>query len=418
MWWFDKIKKEYLKFLSLSYFYNRGLIVKILVVSQNYYPEQFRINDICSELVKRGHDVTVLTGLPNYPQGKLFDGYENKEKRNEIINGVKVIRTYERERKSGGAINLFLNYYSFVFSSKKAVKKLDKDFDLVLVNQLSPVMQAYAALKYKKKFKVPVILYCLDLWPASLSAGGVSGGPIYKYFKNVSKKIYISCDKLAVTSKNFKEYLSEEFGVLSEEIEYLPQYAEDIFKPNFERKESDICNLVFAGNIGKLQGVDNIVETAKLLQDKPIKFHILGNGSEYKHCLELAEGLKNIEFYGQRDLSEMPKFYDLADAMLVTLKHDELISKTLPGKVQTCMAAGKPIIAAGENELKTVVEEAECGFVAEPDSPEALKNCILKFLDYKNKDELARNSRKYYEQNFTKELFFNKLEKLFNEVKK
>ena len=163
---------------------------KILVVSQNFYPEQFRINDICKELVLRGHDVTVLTGLPNYPKGKIFEGYEGKQKRKEIYEGIKIIRTYERERKSGGALNLFLNYYSFVLSSKKMVKKLEKDFDLILVNQLSPVMQTYCALDYKKKFKVPVLLYCLDLWPASLSAGGVSGGPIYKYFHKVSKKIY------------------------------------------------------------------------------------------------------------------------------------------------------------------------------------------------------------------------------------
>ena len=113
---------------------------KILVISQNYYPEQFRITNICEELVKRGHQVTVLTGLPNYPQGKIYDGYRNGERRDEVINGVRVVRCYERERKSGGAINLFLNYYSFVFSSKKMVKKLDKDFDIVFVNQLSPVM--------------------------------------------------------------------------------------------------------------------------------------------------------------------------------------------------------------------------------------------------------------------------------------
>ena len=131
---------------------------KILVVSQNFYPEQFRINDICKELILRGYDVTVLTGLPNYQKGKIFEGYEKKQKRTETYEGVKIIRCYERERKSGGALNLFLNYYSFVLSSKKMIKKLDKDFDLVLVNQLSPVMQTYCALDYKKKFGVPVLL--------------------------------------------------------------------------------------------------------------------------------------------------------------------------------------------------------------------------------------------------------------------
>lgn len=389
---------------------------KILVVSQNYYPEQFRITDICEELVKRDYDVTVLTGLPNYPKGKLFEGYEKKQNRYEEKNGVKIIRCYERERKSGGALNLFLNYYSFVFSSKKMVKRLDKDFDLVLVNQLSPVMQAEAAIKYKKKFKVPIILYCLDLWPASLSAGGVNGGLIYNYYKKVSKKIYSSCDKIVVSSNMFKQYFKDEFGFNVDDIGYLPQYSEDLFKPKEKEFNKEMCNLVFAGNVGKLQGVDNIVECAKLLQDKPIKFHIVGGGSEFDNCVAQAKGLTNIEFYGQRPLEEMPKFYEMADAMLVTLKHDDLISKTLPGKVQTYMAAAKPIIAVGENELKFVIEQAKCGYIAPPDNAEKLKDIILEFVETNNKKELAENSRKFYEQNFSKELFFERLKNFMEEV--
>lgn len=389
---------------------------KILVVSQNFYPEQFRINDICKELVLRGYDVTVLTGLPNYPKGKLFEGYEDKQKRTEVHEGIKIIRCYERERKSGGALNLFLNYYSFMFSSKKIVKKLDNDFDLVLVNQLSPVMQAEAALKYKKIFKCPVLLYCLDLWPASLAAGGISGGPIYKYYKKVSKKIYSSCDKLMVSSNMFKDYFKQEFGFDEKEIEYLPQYSEDLFQPSYKEFDGNAYHLVFAGNVGKMQSVDKIVECAKLLKDYPVKFHIVGGGSEYENCLSLAHGLENIEFYGQRELSEMPKFYDMADAMVVTLKHDDLISKTLPGKVQTYMAAAKPIIAAGENELKYVIEKAKCGFVAMPDDVEGLKQCVLDFINHKNKKELAENARKFYEENFSKELFFTRLEKIMREV--
>lgn len=389
---------------------------KILVVSQNFYPEQFRINDICKELVLRGFDVTVLTGLPNYPKGKIFEGYENKQRRTEVYEGIKIIRCYERERKNGGALNLFLNYYSFMLSSKKMIKKLDKDFDLVLVNQLSPVMQAGVALKYKKLFNCPVLLYCLDLWPASLSAGGIRCGPIYKYFHRVSEKIYSKCDKIVVSSNMFKEYFEQEFGFDKKQIGYLPQYSEDLFKPMQKAFNPNQCDIVFAGNVGKLQAVDNIVECARLLQDKPIKFHIVGGGSEYEKCVELDKGLNNIEFYGQRDLSEMPKFYEMADAMLVTLKHDDLISKTLPGKVQTYMAAAKPIVAAGENELKYIIEKAGCGFVAPPDDAEALKNCILQFVECDNKKELANNARKFYEENFSKELFFERLEKFIEEV--
>jgi len=387
---------------------------KILVVSQNYYPEQFRITDICEELVKRGHQVTVLTGLPNYPQGKLYDGYENKQHRDEIINGVRVVRCYERERKSGGAINLFLNYYSFMFSSCNIVKKLDKDYDVVFINQLSPVMQARAGLKYKKKYGTRTILYCLDLWPASLSAGGIKRDSfIYNIYKKVSKKIYQSADKIAVTSKLFKKYFKEEFGFEEDNIQYLPQYAEDMFVPVENENKNETCNLVFAGNVGKMQNVQNIISAAKELKDENIMFHIVGGGSDLEECQILAEGLENIKFYGQRPLDEMPQYYNMADAMLVGLKKDDLVSLTLPGKVQTYMSVGKPIIAYGENELKNVIEEADCGYCASADDVESLKSSILNFVHSDRKVEMGKNARKYYEENFKKEMFFEKLEELF-----
>ena len=392
---------------------------KILVVSQNYYPEQFRINDITQELVKLGHNVTVLTGLPNYPGGKIYDGYKDKSKRHEVINGVKVIRCYERERKSGGALNLFLNYYSFVCSSKRMVNKLDKDFDCVIVNQTSPVMQAKAAIKYKKKYHCPLIIYCLDLWPASLVAGGVkSGNPIYKLYHKVSRNIYWKADKILTTSKMFGDYLTGNFGITKNMITYLPQYSEDMFgniQPQ-KRKDKDI-NLVFAGNVGKMQSVQTIIKAAKLVTNPKVKFHIVGGGSEYENCVELAKDCKNVTFYGQRPLEEMPKFYAMADAMLVTLKQDDLVSKTLPGKVQTYMSAAKPIIACGENELKNTIEKAKCGYVAKPDDEQDLAKCITKFVECKDKQKFATNSKNYYLKNFTKDKFFKTLLKEIQEIK-
>lgn len=389
--------------------------MKILVVSQNFYPEQFRINDICVELVNRGHDVTVLTGLPNYPQGKLYAGYEKKQKRNEVYNGVNIIRVYERERKSGGAINLFLNYYSFRNSALRYVKKLDKDFDVVFVYQISPVMQAEAALKYKKLYGVPVILYCLDLWPASLQAGGLKPSSlIYKHYEKVSKKIYNACDKILVSSKMFLNYFENDLKINKNKIEYLPQYAEDMFiacDENVALQKANVYNFVFAGNVGKMQNVELIIDVAKELAEKPVLFHIVGGGSRLEKCKERAQGLNNVKFYGQLPLSQMPSFYNLADAMLVTLCKNDLISLTLPGKVQTYMAAGKPIIASGDNELKRVIDEAQCGFISPADDKDGLKQNILNFIECNDKKALAKNSRLYYEGNFTKEKFFEKLNK-------
>ncbi|HJC79656.1 MAG TPA: glycosyltransferase, partial [Candidatus Mediterraneibacter excrementipullorum] len=217
--------------------------MKILVVCQYYYPEPFRITDICEEMVRRGHEVQVVTGYPNYPEGVLYDGYGKGKKIDEIINGVKVHRCYTIPRKTG-ALYRFLNYYSYCFSSSRYIKNCMSSngmpFDIVFVNQLSPVMMGKAAVKYKKKFRVPTIMYCLDIWPESLIAGGIKRTSLlYKFFHRVSRKIYRQMDKILITSQLFSEYLEQEFEIESQTIEYLPQYAEGIFDILPEKKKSD-----------------------------------------------------------------------------------------------------------------------------------------------------------------------------------
>lgn len=157
--------------------------MKILVVCQYYYPEPFRHPDICEELIKRGHEVTVVTGLPNYPMGEIYEGYRNGKKRDEVRNGVKIHRCFTIGRRHG-VLFRFLNYYSYAFSSARYVKRLSGEFDVVFVNQLSPVMMANAAFAYKKRYGTKVVLYCLDLWPESLVAGGIKRGSlVYNIFR-------------------------------------------------------------------------------------------------------------------------------------------------------------------------------------------------------------------------------------------
>ena len=188
--------------------------MKILVVCQNYYPEPFRITDICEELVRLGHNITVLTGLPNYPEGKIYDGYKKRKKRMEIRNGVKIIRCFEIGRRKGFLFRV-LNYYSFAWSSKRYISKLKKEkFDVVFANQLSPIMMVEAAVKYKRKYGAKLVMYSLDLWPESLVVGGIRRGSIiYNYFHSVSKKLYKQADKLLVSSKQFCDYFKNEFGI-------------------------------------------------------------------------------------------------------------------------------------------------------------------------------------------------------------
>lgn len=389
---------------------------KILVICQYYKPEPFRISDICEEMVRRGHEVQVVTGYPNYPEGILYDGYGKGKHIDEVINGVKIHRCYTIPRETG-AVKRMLNYYSYAASSTQYVLSSDcvasdgKPFDVVFCNQLSPVMMADAAVAYKKKHKVPAVMYCLDLWPESLIAGGIKReSQIYKYYHHVSKRIYRQMDKILITSRMFSDYLRDEFGVSGDKIEYLPQYAEGIFEQIPAREEDGIFNFMFAGNIGEVQSVETVIKAAQELKDAPVKFHIVGSGTDLDRLKDMASNLDSVIFYGRRPVTEMPEFYAKADAMLVTLKSDPILSLTLPGKVQSYMAVGKPIIGAIDGETRTVIEDAKCGFCGKADDVTELVENIRRFVESQNKTEMGLNARKYYEENFREMLFMDKLE--------
>ena len=385
--------------------------MKILVICQYYYPEPFRITDICEELVKRGNEVFVVTGQPNYPMGKVYDGYKGSNRRDEIINGVKIHRCFTVARGKG-LIKRFLNYYSYALSSSHYVARIKDDFDVVFVNQLSPVMMADAGVKYKKKHSKKLFLYCLDLWPESLAAGGIKrSSKIYSYYHKVSEKLYKAADKIAVTSKSFADYFEKEFGI--SDIQYLPQYAEEIFNPEICRKEPNgYTDLMFAGNIGVMQDIDTIVKAAQLTADiKNLRWHIVGDGSELERIKKTAEDSENIIFHGRQPLEKMPEYYAMADAMLITMCNDENISRTLPGKMQTYLFAGKPIIGAIDGETKYIIGDADCGICSPASDAERLSENVRNFVALPNEKRkmLALNSKNYYSRFFDKETVINEL---------
>ena len=390
---------------------------KILVICQYYKPEPFRISDICEEMVRRGHEVHVVTGYPNYPEGVLYDGYGKGKHIDEVINGVRVHRCYTIPRKTG-TVNRMLNYYSYAISSvayvlsKKCIASDGKSFDTVFCNQLSPVMMAYAAVAYKRKYKVPAIMYCLDLWPESLIAGGIERKSfVYKYFHFVSKNIYKRMDKILITSRMFADYLKKEFGIDKERTRYLPQYAEGIFEQIPEKKENGMFDFMFAGNIGAVQSVETIIKAAEILKNESVKFHIVGGGTDLERLQKMATGLDNVIFYGRRPLEEMPLFYEKADAMLITLSADPVLSLTLPGKVQSYMAVGKPIIGAIDGETRAIIEDAECGFCGKAEDADELARNIRRFVDDSMRKKMGWNARKYYEEHFEKSKFIDRLER-------
>lgn len=385
--------------------------MNILVISQKYYPEPFRITDICETLVSYGHSVTAIVGLPNYGKGHIYEGYNDKKGKKEVVNGVTIIRCNEYPR-GNNPFNLFLNFYSYYLSANKIIKRLKEDFDVVFINQLSPVMQAIPGLNYAKKHAKKVVLYCYDLWPASLAAGGIKEKSlIYKYYDIVSKKIYRNVDKLLITSKSFEKYLVNIHNIKKDVIEYLPQYCEDFYSMCNTKLNDKVYNYVFAGNIGKMQSVETIIKAAnEIRNDQTIKIHIVGDGSNVEKCKTLAEhyGLENVVFYGRKPLSEMLQFYSFANAMILTLSSNELISYTLPGKVQSYLCAGKPIIASVNGEVQKLLIETKTGLCCDADDYMGLKDLFLKFkeVDY---NEYSKNAINTYDSMFKKDVFFNKL---------
>lgn len=388
--------------------------MKILVICQYYYPEPLRISDVCETLVKNGHHVTVLTGLPNYPEGRVLDEYRFGRKRIELINGVKVIRCFEIGRGKS-RLRLSLNYFSFLVSATLKTLFMKEKFDIVFVYQLSPVLMVIPAIIYKRKYNKKILLYCLDLWPASLVAGGIKEGSLlYKLFLIISKWIYNSVDRILVTSYMFIDYFQDILGIDIDNGSYLPQYAEDLFIQSVDVfRKNNRFNFVFAGNIGEMQSVETIIKAANILKKyKNVTFHIVGNGSKLEECKRLAHDLRldNVLFYGRRPVSEMSKFYGMADAMLVTLKEDKYLSYTLPGKVQSYMASGKAIIGAINGETQRVIKKAQCGFCCSAEDYKGLADLIVKFCNSDKKKQMAFNSRKFYIENYCKEKFFAKLE--------
>ena len=384
--------------------------MKILVICQYYYPEPFRLHDICEELVKRGHQVTVLTGVPNYPMGEIYERYRKGRHRAEVIHGVHVLRTWTIPRKTGSFYRI-LNYFSYPVSSWLKAGTLDDDFDTVLINQQSPVMMAWPGIRYGKKHGKPMVMYCMDLWPASLAAGGMKPkSPVYVFFHGLSQHIYRKMDRIMVSSQMFEEYLYTEFGIEMERMTALPQHAENAFRYLSPRISDGPVNLVFAGNIGAAQSLDTVLDAADRL--KEIHFHIVGDGTELRRLK--ARAGENVTFYGRCGLEEMPKFYAMADAMLVTLQADPALSFTLPGKIQSYMAAGRPIIGAADGETRRTIKDAECGYCGRAEDPDGLTQNILRFVKSSHKAEMGRNARRYYETHFTRERFMNRLEQELN----
>ena len=397
-----------------------GRYMKILIVSQYYYPEQFQINEIAPELVKRGHEVTVITGLPNYPQGEIYTGYE--EKWEEIIDKVKVIRTSIHPRKHD-AINLVWNYLSFAINGTRTVKRLEEGFDLILAYQLSPVTSLFPAVAYKKRYGTHILAYCLDIWPESAQAHVKSDkGILYRFISRLSKALYQKCDHIAATSRPFIEYLHNKNGIACEKMSYLPQHADDSYlNMDLGSLDNGIADFMYAGNLGQGQRVDVIIRAAAELKNENYRIHIVGDGSVKRALEVLAEELgvgDKVFFYGNQKRSDMPELYRKADALLITLRGDNFVGNTMPGKLQTYMTCGKPIFGAINGAAYETILASKCGACVSAGDYKGLSRLMKDYIDTPSKyDDCGKNARIYFESHFTLKIYGDNLEKLLEKIK-
>lgn len=393
----------------------RKTTVKIQIISQFYYPDDFRINDITAELVRQGHSVRVLTGLPDYTTSRIPEEYRYGKKRRETVDGVDITRVPTVARRKGMLCRI-LNYLSFVVSASLYAMFCHKDFDVIFVYQTSPVFQAIPAQILKLRSKKKLVLYCCDIWPECMKAWNVAETSVpYKMVRQISGWLYRGCDIVAITSRPFRDYLRNVCGVDGGKITYLPQHAEDSYADICGQYEENGCiDFLFAGNIGAVQNVDCILRAAALVtSDLPFCLHLVGDGSELENCKQLAAELAlgdKVVFHGRFPATEMPRFYKMADCFLLTLRGGDFIGMTLPAKAQGYLSAGKPVLAAIDGAGREMVADAGCGAAVPAGNSRALANAmeqlIQNFAMYQQKGLCGRT---FYEKNYTKSAYIQAL---------
>lgn len=395
--------------------------MKILIVTQYFWPESFRINDLALGLKERGHEVTVFTGKPNYPAGKFSEGYSFFNKGTEMWNGIKVIRAPLIPRGKGGGVRLFLNFISFAFFGALKAYFLKIKTDAIFVFEPSPITVGVPAIVLKRKTKARMAIWVQDLWPHVLTvSGGIKSQKVIKYADKFTRWVYSKCDKVLVQSHGFTEYLLQQ-NVPASKIMYYPNAGDKGFapmarKPEYQQYFTSKYNLVFTGNIGESQAFDTLLKAAVLIkaENKDICWVIVGDGrmKDYVAGKVVEYGLQdNFKLIGRFPLEAMPYFYAYADALIMPLKNDPAISSTLPSKLQSYMACGKPIIGCIDGEGAKVIRDANCGLVAAGEDEKDLCKQVLHFFSLTGDERkvLGENSLSYYKKEFDLDSLIDKL---------
>lgn len=403
--------------------------MRILVITQYFWPENFRVNDLVKEFVERGHQVMVLTGIPNYPAGKTFEAYRDDPAAFSKFEGVSVVRVPMLPR-GAGSFRLILNYLSFVVGAAVwgTWRLRNIAFDVIFVFEPSPVTVGLPAVLLSKLKNAPVVFWVLDLWPETLAALGVlRSTQVLTSVGRMVRFIYDSCTLVLGQSRGFLDSIAK-YCTDKTKIRYFPSWAEDVFIDTNAKPAAEIplfpggFSVVFAGNIGEAQDMPAVLDAAERLKDNPsIRWIIVGDGRKFEWLQNevTKRGLKErFLLPGRFPVERMPSFYAHADVLLVSLKRDPVFSMTIPGKVQSYLMAGIPLIGMLDGEGANVIREAKAGFACSAGDGAALAEIVLKMsvMSVETCSSLGINGRRYAQQEFGRAQLMDRLESFFKEA--
>jgi glycosyltransferase involved in cell wall biosynthesis len=397
---------------------------KILVVSQHYWPESFRINDIVEGFRERGYDVEVLCGIPNYPTGQFFDGYGVTKNRRQIVNGVKIRRCFELKRGSNSNIRIFLNYISFPVSSVFSLPYLLKQkYDKIFLFNTSPVMMSYTGIVLGRLKKTETTMYVLDLWPENLySVLKIKSKFLRAVALRVSNWHYRKTDKLIANSQKLREILIDRIGKDESKVTYIPQFCEKMFEASvfdqeLEKRFSGTFNMVFTGNISPAQSFETVITAAKTLKSKgydDIKWIIVGDGMSRAWLEDEVENenLSGIfEFIGRVPMEDVPKYTHIADGLFACLNKAEMLDCTLPAKVFSYYAACRPLVLAMDGEIQQIIKESGAGYAVDSEDSDALADAVARLYSVTKEERTAMGeaAKRYYFEHFERDKNMEKL---------
>ena len=397
---------------------------RILVVTQHFWPENFRINDIVEGFLQDGLEVDVLCGLPNYPKGEWFEGYSARGPWEEHFGTAQVFRAREWPRKGNTSVNIFLNYVSWPLYAAAALDRLPGGYDAVFCFNTSPVLMCWPAIRYAQKYRIPFTNYVLDIWPENLySVLPVKNALLRKLAQGVSDALYKKADRLIAMSEPLQQRLCQRTGKPPRAVKVIPQYCEDFYAvpqrdEALESRFAGRFNLVFTGTFTPAQSLDMVLRAVlEARQAGAANLHLLlvGDGMSRESLQTLARELNAgdaVTFYGSVPAKEVPKFTTLADALLISLSDSPDLGLTVPGKLASYMAAGKPVVASMNGAGYAAVQESGGGLVSPACDQHALAGNLLQLyrMDAAQRAQLGARAKAYYQAHYHRAELLRQLE--------